>query len=102
MDSKHAEVIALLFCMSIPIALGAIGTILYFLKELYFRAKFLDALDRGELMKIVKNSSNLMGVSSFDLADYYHVNRMWLLMQARIAGFKVTHYDNVWYDFNKK
>lgn len=100
MDDR--QLFALLFCMGIPFVLAVIGLGLVTLKEQYFRAKFLDALDRGELMKIVKNSSNLMGVSSFDLAEYYHVNRMWLLMQARIAGFKVTHYDNVWYDSSKE
>lgn len=101
MDDR--QLFALLFCVGLPFALAAIGLGLFTLKELYFRAKFLDALDQGELMKIVKNS-NAFGISSFDLAEYYHVNRTWLVMQARIAGFKVTGYDNicVWYDSSKE
>lgn len=102
MDDKQITI--LLFCMGLPFLLFVISLGLYALKEQYFRAKFLDALDRGELMKIVRSSSNTFGISSFDLADYYHVNRTWLVMQARIAGFQVTGYDSIFirYDSSKE
>ncbi len=71
------------------------------ISEAYFRDRFLKALKRGEVHEIVKHSP-ASGASSFDLASYYHVNRIWLLVQVRIAGFFTNHLDQIIYFFKEK
>ena len=93
---------ATLFLIFIFIFGGAVlAFCFYAITEAYFRNRFLKALKRGEVHKIVEHSP-ASGASSFDLASYYHVNRIWLLVQVRIAGFYTNHLDQIIYFFREK
>lgn len=98
--------IAILFLIFILIFGGAVLALFipfcfHAISEAYFRNRFLKALKRGEVHEIVEHSPGC-AACSFDLASYYHVNRIWLLVQVRIAGFYTDHLDRIIYFFKEK
>ena len=96
-DAQTAIITILLLIFGISVFVLVVTAGFNTLVNAYFKNRFLNALKRGEVLEIVKHSHPQVGVSSFDLADYYHVSRIWLLMRLRIAGFSLTHLEYVIY-----
>lgn len=94
---KNEVITILLLIFGISVFIFVVISSFNILVNAYFKTRFLKALKRGEVLEIVKHSHPQVGVSSFDLADYYHVSRIWLLMKLRIAGFSLTHLEYVIY-----